>query len=410
MILALLALSFAQDPVPQNPPAPAPEITPPAQQNPPAPAADVVPPTQKPARAADDRLEGRISAETPPKAEAAKPEAPPPKPVEDPMAGWTMLNGPALIVNVEPVTLLDMRRAVEQRARDQNRPKVDPQEMFKQAVTDRSKELLEIQGGKDMGFDAAMIDRFVNASIEREAEEAGSVTKLAERLKHDDKDSFARRDEIYDHVNSELWLRSVTGVGFGAGGRIWRDRFVRPGRALFEQRDAMHLQESRRTVQLTLLVVEIGNPPAPGGKERAEKQINDIRARIENGEDMGELAELFGAQKKGSKGLTPQMPVASLKANYPELGAFLEHAAVQELSPVLPYREKGELAGFALVRPEEFKLPHVEPFDTAEGQQTWIENHKRRMDWTREQQGLMELLGAAYVWPPQAFRASEDKP
>ena len=390
MILALLLLSMFQDPAPADPPIPSPVVTPPAQD--------------KPTRSLEDRMEGRIAVDP-----APVPEAAPVKPPEDPNAGWTQVNGIWLIVNEEPLTKLDIMRGMQQRAHDQKRAKVDAERLQSEEVTTRARNLLTTQGGKDMGFDSKMIDQIVNGAFDRQAEEAGSVTNLAATLKSEDKDSFARREEIYTQINSELWTRSITGMGQGPGGRAWRDRFVRPGRALFDQRAALTHQGANRTVQLTLIVLAFGKPAAPGSQERVQKEVEALRVRIENGEDMGELAELSSAVR-GKRGLTPQLPISNLRRDYPQLGEFVENAAVGELSPVLPYFEAGQLAGYALVRPEEFKLPPVQPFDEAKSQLEWMQRHRDYLDRQRTEVGLERLKTAAYIWPPLNLAEGGDQP
>ncbi len=396
MILAFVALTLLQDPALQNPPPSPPVVAPPAQE--------------KPARSREDRLEGRVAGDPEAKPETPTPEIAPAKPVDDPNAGWTRLNACVLIVNEEPVTHLDIQRGVAQVLRDEKRPKSDAEKLYNKVVVDRATELLEIQGGKDLGFDSAMIDRYVNSQLEREAEEAGSVTKLAQELKQEEKDSFARRQEVYARANRDLWSYSIIGTATGPGGRIWRDPFVRPGRALFNQREALRDQPASRMVQLTQLILSFGKPPAPGSQERVEKLINELRERVMNGEDMGELAEMYAHAAKGSRGLTPELPVAGLREKYPEVGAFLEKAEAGELSPVLPFFEDGKLAGYALLRPEEFKLAPVAPFDQAKTQQGWIEGQRQRLADERLHEGLRELLTAAYVWPPETISPTEGKP
>ncbi|HUR29385.1 MAG TPA: hypothetical protein VM509_14445, partial [Planctomycetota bacterium] len=362
----------------------------------------------------EDRLEGRIAAgeakpAEPAATDPAKPETAPAGPAK-PDDGFTVVNAPALIVNEEVVSMLDIRRIAQRNMREKKRPNADPQQLFNEAINDGARQLLEIQGGKDMGFEPELVAKYVDTLLQREVEQYGSVTKLAEELKREDKDSFARRDEVFARVNSQLWQESISGRGRGPGGRAWRDAYVRPGRALFEQREAARNQVANRTVKLTQLVVDFGNPPGPDGKARAERLIKDYRERIENGEDMGELAELYGGADKGSRGLTPDFRVSGLAANYPELAAFLEHAGPGELSPVLPFTRNGELFGYMLIRPEEFKVAPVEPFDDPRHQEGWMESSRSRVARQREQIGLMELLQAAYVWPTQDFDRDDENP
>ncbi len=143
--------------------------------------------------------------------------------------------------------------------------------------------------------------------------------------------------------------------------------------------------------------------------ERAKKRLEDLRQRVENGEDMGALAEQFHACKPGTRGLTDFMPIDSLRGENPEVAAFLDTAQVGELSPALDFHDGGKMVGYVVARPEEFKSTPIESFDDPRGQRTWIDGHRERIKKMRIDAGLMELLGAAYVWPPEVFRATAKK-
>ncbi|MEO6711266.1 MAG: hypothetical protein ABI054_06030 [Planctomycetota bacterium] len=398
MIITHLVLALLQDPAPQNPVLQPPATTAPVQE--------------QPARTAEDRLEGRIAGEadpTPQEPAKPEPEPAPAPPVEDPSDGWQSVNALLLIVNEEPVTKLEIQRGMQQRIRAQKNPKPDLNQMRSAEIEARTVALLEIQGGKDLGYDPAMIARFVEKKFDEQIEMMGSLTKLAEALKAEDLNSTVRREEIEAQVYRTVWTWSVTGQGAGPGGRVTRDRFVRPGLARFNQREAARSQVAERTVDLTQIIIGFGKPVAPGASERIKAQLEDLRARIENGEDMGELAEQVGSATKGSRGMD-RLGVERLKRNYPEVGAFLETAKPGDLSPVLPFMQDQQQIGWMLIRPEEFKLPAIEGFDTPANQQGWIEGQRRRIEKMRIREGLMELARSAYVWPPEAFRAPEPEP
>lgn len=401
MIHVFLALLLLQDPAPTPEQQPTPTAQEPAKSTPPP-------------RSREDRLEGRITSDPAPQSEgetapATKPgdEPTPPNPVVNPHPDSVKLNSCALIVNEEPVTMLDLQRGVQRRARETKRPLSDAEAMFNEEITARAKALLEIQGGKDLGFDPAQVERIVRDQMERQTEEMGSVTRLALELKRDDMDSFERKDEWASYVNRRLWEESVTGKSPSPGGRVSFDSYVRPGWAQLVQRQAAREQSKNRTVQVTQLTLSLD---APGSGERAKKRLEDLRARVEQGEDMGELAEQFGATKKGTRGLSDFMNIEGLRVTNPDAATFLGTAEVGELSQVLEYLKEGKLAGYMLLRPEEFKLVPVEPFDDPAGQRSWVENQRLRIQKLQIDNGLSRLLQAAYVWPPTVFRDPEAKP
>jgi hypothetical protein len=346
-------------------------------------------------------LEGRVAESPKTDADADKPA--PAAPIVDPYASWVELNRAALIVNEELLTWRDIQRGVVRRIRAQKRQNPDQQRLLEEEIVDRARVMLQIQGGKDLGFDPELVDRMVTKYLERQTELAGGVTRLAEGLKREDKDSFVRKDEVYSYVYSKLWTESATGETPGPGGRIMRDRYVRPGRALFEYREELKNLPKTRTAVITQLLILLGKPPAPGAEERAVARLEDLRARVENGEDMGALAEQYGSTIKGTRGLSEPPLLVGLRSTNPRIADFLDQAKVGELSPVLPFIERGVQTGFIVVRPEEYKVDTIADFNTPEGQLKRMVSDLERLDKRRIQVGLAQLLAAAYVWPPEAF-------
>jgi len=393
MIFLLTFLGLLQEPTPPTPPAPEP------------PAAQEQAPQPKPPRSREDSFEDLVSEDAP-----AAPSAPPPAAPVDPYPGWQELNRDALIVNEEVLTLREIQRGVARRAREQQRPNPNVQFMLAEEVTARARTMLQVQGGKDLGFDIELVERMVDNTMKRQTEIAGGVTRLAEGLRKDDKDSFARREEIRDWVHGKLWTESTTGKSPGPGGRVRHDHYARPGRCLFENREALKNQPKTRAVETTQLILLLGKPAAPGAGERNVRRLEELRERVQNGEDMGELAELYGATEKGTRGRSPFLLLAALRKSNPEIGAFLDRAAVGELSAVLPYLQDGKVAGHIVIRPEQFRVAPVDDFGTPEGQQKSMAAYSERMDNYRVQMGLTELLAAAYVWPPQSFSPSPSAP
>lgn len=401
MMLAALTLLLVQDPAPN----------PPAEQNPPAPAP--AQPGQSRDRL-DDRLEGRLSGGA--GAPEAKPETgadeppPAPSPAEIRRAeGWQSLNRCALVVNEEPVTLFAIQRGVIRSKRERRAGPEADNELVAQEITNQARTRLEIQGGKDLGFDPAQIVRIVDRQMKRQEEDAGSVTRLAEGLRRGELDSFDRRHEIETRVHAYLWEESVTGRGSGPGGRVSRDRYIRPGRAWFDHREAEAKAVLNRSVQVTQIVLLLDDPPAPGGDQRLIDRLNEMRGRIEAGEDMGELAELYGSTDRSTRGLSRFLALGPLGRIFPEVAKFLSTASVGELSPPLPYRDPKDpsrVLGYLMVRPEEYRATPPPAFDQPQSQAEWIGGLRTRLDDDRIDAGLAQLLQAAFVWPEQTFSAT----
>jgi hypothetical protein len=190
---------------------------------------------------------------------------------------------------------------------------------------------------------------------------------------------------------------------------VFRDRFARPGRVLFEARESRDQEAKNPKVVMTQLIIQLRRPAAPGTEERIKADLEDLRARVLHGEDMGELADQYGSlgKKEVPRGVSKPIPISSLRATNPEAARFVEGAQIGDLSPVLPYLQGGELAGYMVLRPDEITTGKVPLFEDPKAQRVWMDNHLSRKDLMRTQGGLVDLLEAAYVWPPQTFATPE---
>jgi hypothetical protein len=313
---------------------------------------------------------------------------------------WRPLNQPALIVNEEIVTMFELQTTVERAARESKPPKTTPPEkqmLLNQVVTERAKEMLRVQAGKDIGFDPEMVQRIVDRVLEEEKEDAGTLSHLGELLAKDEKDRFTREEEVYSYIFGRLWEESVIGKSPSQGGRASHDRYIRPGRLWFEYRD---LPTPSVEVQLTQLIITIRKDETP---EQARVRTEEFRQRILAGEDMGKLADDFGSTRPNSRGLSDYLPVNKVKPNYPEIYAYLEKAQPGDISEVLPYKVDQTQRGWIVARLEDRRAPVIPPFDDQKYQRGLADDVQRSLDNLRSGLGLEGLLKAAYVWPPDAF-------
>jgi hypothetical protein len=334
--------------------------------------------------------------------------APAPAPAPAPDTGWKTLSQPRLIVNDELMTSFEVNVAVQREARLTKKPiqsLSDFQQRASMEIADRARQMLQVQGGKDLGFDPALVDRLVNNFLNEQKEDAGSLSRLAEELAREEKDSFTRRDEVYSYVYGALWVESEIGKSPGPGGRNTADRYVRPGRGWFEYRERLSHLEREREVQLRQLILAIGKT---GGPDAVRIRLDELRNRVLAGEDMGELAERYGATEPGTRGATGFLPLSALQRTSQEVYAFTVNAKVGDVSEVLPLNHDGKLSAFIVVRLEESRLPEVPAFEDREAQARLFEDAQRTRDRVRINRGLSKLFEAAYVWPPEA--AAQDTP
>ena len=314
------------------------------------------------------------------------------------------INGVALVVNERCITLLEIYAGAQRRARQAGRA---PQQGDLEAeLEQRAKDLLMEQGGRDKGFPNDQVQRLVQRQIERQQESTGGILSFADFLKSREQDSLEYHDSVESYIYRRIWQESESGLYPGPKGRLYKDRYVRPGRLKFEYEERKARGELDRTFEVT--EVSIGIRSA-GGMDEAEGLLKAAIADVEAGADMGELAELYGAEA-GSRGKTSltSSQLASFGRVYPELADFLGTAEPGSLSPILPIwnstvlsqEGRRDLIGFRLVRLDAVVEPR---FDDWEWQSQFERSLIQRRDDRRTVEGLRHLFEGAYVWPEDAF-------
>jgi hypothetical protein len=314
------------------------------------------------------------------------------------------INGVALVVNERCITLLQLYIGAQRRARLENRPM--QQADLEAELEQRAKDLLMEQGGRDKGFPAEQVQRLVERQIERQQDATGGILRFADFLQERDQDSFEYRDSVESYIYGRIWQESESGLYPGPKGRLYKDRYVRPGRLRFEFEEMKARGALDRTFEITEVTVGLTQA---GGMDEADRLLQSIAADVRAGADMGAIAELQGA-KAGSRGRASlnTSQLATFGQVYPELAEFLGSAAAGELSPILPIwnstvltqEGRRDLVGFRLLRLDEVLEPR---FDDWEWQSQFERTLMDRRDELRTVQGLRTLFEGAYVWPPDAF-------
>lgn len=310
--------------------------------------------------------------------------------------GWKPLNRAALIVNEAIVTDEEVRRAVMRR-----REPINTQEEFRrrqgEVVQQKVRELLEEQAGKVLGYDPQVIERFVANELDRQREDAGSISALAEVLRERNLDSFTRRDDVRTHVYGELWQGAMTGVYAGPGGRPTRDRYVRPGRLEFEYR---WQATNPRPPQVTLHEIM-----APIGREQtaqeAKSAAGTLRERMREGATFEEIAAEINPDQPEAGLLKPMRE--DLLRQLPDVYEFVRSAKPGDVSEPLAAVIDGTVRGYRIIKLVERVHAELPAFDDREFQAELRKRVQESLDSYRIQVGLDRLLDAAYVWPPESF-------
>jgi len=338
----------------------------------------------------------------------ATPEfAPPPVEVTAPVpgsaaGGWQTLNKIDLIINEEPITSVDMSRAMMMNpapATTQDDRARLAQETA-QSLVSRS---LKVQAGRDEGFDKDMVKRFVNDHVDRTLDTAGSAGKLADELENTHLDAFSYHDNIESRVYQDLWTGAVVGRYPGVGGRPYRDRYVRPERLEFE----FERQEGRLDLPSTVILQELVCDPARTGSLESAKELAErLHEEIVAGGDFGQIAVDNRAAAPDNQGIHKPLDETAV-SRIPGIGEFLATAAPGDVSEVLPVREQGVLRAWRIVKLIERDQGAAAHFDDPELQDYLRKRYQERLDGGRENEALSKLLAAAYVWPPHIFGRSE---
>ncbi len=331
-------------------------------------------------------------------AASAAPQALPPLGDE---AEWQLVDRIALTVNEEARTEGYLMAGILRGAE----PVTTPEEIegrYQEVLTAEVKDMLVVQAGKDLGFDPQLLERQVDIVLEQHRERLGR-DGVSRYLRLRSFSSADYREEARREVYATAWERFVVGREPGPSGRFSRDKFVRPGQLWFAYEQNRSALSEPTTVQVQQLIVSAASV---GGPEAAEQLTVDLHRQItETGADFGELAEIYGQTEPGTRGVSRWLPLGELCERFPDLcEAFLDGAAVGDVSGVLPYRRDGTPVGYIVLkllgRKEGRKTPFTDPEQQVQLEDLIVEQRDRY----RTDLGLTELLEASYVWPEEAFR------
>jgi len=311
-----------------------------------------------------------------------------------PASEWLPLNQVEIIVNERIMTLAELRAYIGPR---------DSREEFLRSLQEerlkRVQTLLEDQAGRAMGFDTDQVRRSVDRVEKRKIDSLGGIGGAADEMRANNVDAARMRGQIEESLYASLWREWRQGLSPGPTGRMSRDRFVRPGQLHMRyQSDPRQYRVPPRVI-LQQLILAYPKEADASAREAVERRIVELHERVLAGEDMGEIAEIYGNTKPGSRGLTPPLDEDLVRQAYPELESFLDEAQPGDVSEAMPYNhaEHGQL-GLMLVRLVERKPPL--DFDAFEVQARLRREYQGALDEWRLERGRLELFQDAYVWPP----------
>ena len=163
-----------------------------------------------------------------------------------------------------------------------------------------------------------------------------------------------------------------------------------------------------------LLEVVGGSPPsvvlqnlfidsdAAGGAEAGESLAEDLRRRIVEGEDMGDIVLNYDASNtnKQKRGLSEPLLESRLEEVDPAVGAFVAEAQPGDVSELIRFMSK-EKEHWRIVRLVERRAAVVPSLDSTEVQKKLSERIRSDLSDWRRSEGIRKLVRASYIWPPE---------
>lgn len=320
--------------------------------------------------------------------------------------GWRDFDVVLQIVNER---MLTSRTLVREMARvNKVRPitnEGEEREAIKQIRSENIKDSLRIQAGEDLGVDPAQLDRQVKDMMRRMQERLQGSAGMASYLENRDRTLYEEQEMTRDVIHATIWDNWVTGVGaIGEGSRPSRDSFVRPGYLKYTYTQCLEHPElleviggSGPSVVLQQIFID---PSAAGGEEAGQILADDLRRRIVDGEDMGDLVENYDAAKsnQAKRGMTEPLLESRLREGDPGVAAFVAEAKPGDISEILSFKSK-DREYLRIVRLVERRAAVIPPLGSFEVQSKLTKRIEEDLSDWRRTEALRKLVKTSYIWP-----------
>jgi len=256
------------------------------------------------------------------------------------------------------------------------------------------------QGGETLGYDPAMIERYVRDYEERFIKQLGGIDAMAQYMADRSMSLADLRQDLRTSVYRDLWEESVTGKGVAAKNRLVVDRWVRPGLLKLQHDLAVATPGGAEALggtpaRVALQILEI-DPARVGGAAAAPEAARNLLVRLKQGEDIEELGRQFALE--GSR-LAVREPLEeqALEAVDPTLGKSVRSAREGEWLPPIPPASPG--GSWRLVRVAQRTPGQLPPFETRALQVRLRETIRENLDAQRLARARAEQYSGSYIWP-----------
>ncbi len=241
---------------------------------------------------------------------------------------WQLVDGVAMQIGDRAVLFSELESALKQQpeyATLDERGLAKLRQQVMRQLTDRE---LEIQAGENEGFDPVRIAQIAQQQTKKNANERGAAF-FADELRAQGASVADVENQTADSLYSQLWRSKQLGTDLGFSERMARDRYIRPGmlKSIFRvSRDMINPGK----VELRFFVLDSA---AVGGDQAAEDYLNDVKERVQDGEDFGEIIRGEASEGQSNGGLQPSMAIPRIA--FPELREFALKGEIGSFGPLV---------------------------------------------------------------------------
>jgi hypothetical protein len=316
------------------------------------------------------------------------------------------------IAGNEVITLSDLRSKLATNE-FQNRAKAG--ESFERLETDALVEIIEtmmqIQAGKDRGFDPLFVDAITDNRFEELIEEKGGHSEFSTSLQNFGISPQEYKAQVKDALYRRVWRESMTGQQRGPLGRFSVDRNIRPGllksaygayasSKVARERALVGAEPERVVLQAIVLDVQ-----RYGGLDKCMALARQLRADAASGEQDFEFLVNAWSEFKTNGGVFEPVSTGAMLRNMSlnwhgseELSSFVQGAQPGDVSQPIVRQEPYGLFIYRLVELLPANTPT--PFEDVELQRRLEAALVADLDEIRLERAMRELKAVTHVWPP----------
>jgi len=306
--------------------------------------------------------------------------------------GWELVDGVALHLDDRIVLFSELEAAMRRNPAFQS-PELtgqDRQSMQLQLIEELENLKLEVQAGRNEGFDPQRIEQVAKSQILESKDKLGAA-KFSDQLRANGASIEQLSRDQADSLYSRLWRSKQLGEDLGFTERLSRDRYIRPGmlKSIFRvSRDLIN----PGTVEFRFFVL---GSAAVGGEEFALEWMEGVQKRVTDGEDFASIVTAEASEERANGGLQPAIEIPRI--GIPELREFATSGKLGEFSPIIRLPAEDQTV-FLMARLED-RVDQVEPdFEDGELQNDFRQRIKTSVDQRLLGSAHKRLRSRANIW------------